>query len=741
MALPIGARNRFNTRPDYLSLSFSLVVKPARVSNATNGYYREAGGLKLSAKTAAKSQQSRLNVAPANRPDEIRNVAVVGHSGVGKTTLVEHLLAAVGAITRAGTIPDGNTVSDSDPVEAAQQRSVFLSVCPLRVGDALVNLLDTPGFADFVGELRAGLRAADAALFVVSAADDLDDTTLALWEECAALGTPRAVVVNRLDAPRADLPHTIEWVRRAFGGVDGNAVLPMFAASPDLTSLVNLLHTDDDQHADARSALIEAIVTESEDETLLERYLEGESLDPKVLSEDLHTAVGRGHFHPMIPVCAGTDLGLTELLDLIVQGFPTPVERPLPECYTPVGAAGPTLKCDPSGPLAGEVVRTWVDPYLGRVSLARIFSGTVRSDTALHVSGHGGESRGHPDHDADEKGATLLSTSLNAIDAAIAGDLCVIARLATAETGDTVSAAGQPLVILPWTMPDPLLPIAVRAATRNDEDALAKALARLAAADPALRIDRNAETGQLVLWCLGEAHCDVVLSRLRAGGASVETEPVRVPLRATLTGKAAGHGRQVKQSGGHGQYAVCDIEVEPLPRGSGIEFVDKVVGGAIPNQFIGSVEKGVRAQLDHGLTAGVPVVDVRVTLLDGKAHSVDSSDAAFQTAGSLAVKDAASKTSVQVLEPIDVVEITVADDHIGAVLSDLSGRRGRVTGTDSLASDRPGSRSVVHAEIPAVELLRYAATLRAITGGAGTFTRTYLKHEPAPQSIAAALLG
>jgi elongation factor G len=515
----------------------------------------------------------------------------------------------------------------------------------------------------------------------------------------------------------------------------------MFAASGDLTSLTNLLESTDDAHADARSALIEAIVTESEDESLLDKYLSGEALDPAQLADDLHTAVGRGHFHPMIPVCAATDLGLAELLDLIVRGFPSPVERPLPAVYTPVGGDGPTLTCDPSGPLAAEVVRTWVDPYLGRVSLARIFSGTVRAETALHVSGHGGESRGHPDHDTDEKGATLLSASLNPIDAAIAGDLCVIARLTTAETGDTVSAASQPLVILPWTMPDPLLPVAVRAATRNDEDALAKALARLTAADPALRVDRNPETNQLVLWCLGEAHTDVVLSRLRSGGANIETEPVRVPLRATFIAKGAGHGRLVKQSGGHGQYAVCDIEVEPLPRGSGIEFVDKVVGGAIPNQFISSVEKGARAQLEQGLNSGVPVVDVRVTLLDGKAHSVDSSDAAFQTAGSLAVKDAAAKGGVQVLEPIDAIEITVADDHIGAVLSDLSGRRGRVTGTDSLTSDRPGSRSVVHAEVPAVELLRYAATLRAITGGAGTFTRTYLKHEPAPQAVAAALLG
>jgi elongation factor G len=686
----------------------------------------------------------RLPAATAENPEQIRNVAVVGHSGVGKTTLVEHLLAATGALSRPGTVTDGSTISDSDPVEISQQRSVFLSVCPTTYRDTVINFLDTPGFVDFVGELRAGLRAADAALFVVSAAEDLDQTTLALWEECAALGTPRAVVVNRLDVPRADLAHTLQACRDAFGGVDGNAVLPLYLPDADNSRLVDLLGAEESEleaeQAVTRTALIEAVIAESEDETLLDSYLAGEELDAGKLAADLHEAVGRGHFHPMVPVCAQTDLGLTELLDLIVQGFPTPKERPLPKAWTPVGAPGPELTCDPAGPLAAEVVRTWVDPYLGRLSLVRVFSGTIRTDTALHTSGHGGAERGHPDHDDDEKTAILLDASLNPVEAAIAGELCVVARLASAETGDALSAQSMPLTILPWQMPDPQLPIAIKAATRNDEDGLAKALTRLSAADPSLRIDRNAETGQLVLWCLGEAHADVVLSRLRAA-AAIEIEPVRVRLLATFTSTASGHGRLVKQSGGHGQYAVCDIEVAPLPRGSGVEFIDKVVGGAVPSNYIGSVEKGVRHQLEQGIHTGVSVTDVQVTLLDGKAHSVDSSDAAFQTAGSLAIKDAASKGSVQVLEPVDAVAITVADDHIGTVLSDLSGRRGRVTGTEPVESDRPGGRSVIHAEIPELELLRYAATLRSITGGAGNFTRQYLRHDPAPAAVAAALIG
>jgi len=700
----------------------------------------------MTTKTATRSA-SRLPAVAATSPDQIRNVALVGHGGVGKTTLTEHLLAAAGALSRAGTVPDGNTVSDADPVEIGQQRSAFLSVCPVRHGEVVLNLLDTPGSPDFVGELRAGLRGADAALFVVSAADELDENTLALWEECAALGTPRAVVINRLDAPRADLARTLAACRQAFGGVDGNAVLPLYLppdpGQPTAGGLVGLLTTAEDAHAEDRAALIEAIIAESEDESLLERYLSGDELDPAVLIADLHTAVGRGHFHPVVPVCGGDEanFGLDELLELIVRGFPSPAERPLPDCYTPIGGDGPKLSCDPAGPLAAEVVRTWVDPYLGRVSLARVFSGTITGETALHVSGHGGADRGHPDHDADEKTAVLLGPTLAPIGSALAGDFCVVARLASAETGDTLSEQRQPLVILPWKLPEPQLPIAVRGTTRNDEDALAKALTRLAAADPAVRIERNADTGQLVLWCLGEAHAEVVLARLRTGGTALETDPVRVPLLATFTTPARGHGRQVKQSGGHGQYAVCDLQVEPLPRGSGVRFEDRVVGGAVPSQFIGSVEKGARAQLAHGVQGSVPVVDVQVTLLDGKAHSVDSSDAAFQTAAALAVKDAAATGGIQLLEPVDSVEITVAEHHIGAVLSDLSGRRARVTGTEPLVSDRPGNRSVVHAEVPAVELLRYPAVLRSLTGGAGAFTRGYLRHDPAPPAVATALLG
>jgi len=345
--------------------------------------------------------------------------------------------------------------------------------------------------------------------------------------------------------------------------------------------------------------------------------------------------------------------------------------------------------------------------------------------------------RGHADHDGDERIAHLyspLGATLREVPVCVAGDICAITKSTVAETGDTVSAKASPILMAPWNMPEPLLPVAIVAKTRSDEDAMAKNLARLVAGDPTMRLERNPETHQLVLWCMGEAHADVVLERLRSGGVDLDTEPVRVSLREAFAGSAKGHGRHVKQSGGHGQYAVCDIEVEPLPRGSGFEFVDKVVGGAVPNNYIPSVEKGVRSQMEHGLVAGFPVVDLRVTLFDGKAHSVDSSDAAFQTAGSMALKDAAEKASVQLLEPIDEVAIRVPDDFVGGVMSDLSTRRGRVLGTEA-DPELPG-RSVVRAEVPATELVRYAVELRSMTSGTGTFSRTFVRHDPMPGNLA-----
>ena len=683
------------------------------------------------------NQGSNTEVPTADSPDAIRNVVLVGPAGSGKTTLVEALLAAAGVLNRAGSILEGTTVSDFDEAEQRQQRSVGLALAPLLHDGVKVNLLDTPGYADFVGELRAGLRAADCAMFVVAANEGVDAPTRQLWRECAEVSMPRAVVITKLDHARANLDGVVGQAQTAFG----EKVLPVYLHEGD--QLVGLLTGDDPEHEEQRGALIEGVIEESEDETLMERYVGGEAVDKALLVKDLERAVARGSFFPVIPVCATTGVGTTELLDMIVSCFPSPLEHPLPEVFTPAGKQGPALSCDPDGPLVAEVVKTTSDPYVGRVSLVRVFSGTVRPDMTVHVSGHFasffGEESSHEDHDEDERiGAlsTPLGKHQRPADKVIAGDLCAIGRLTRAETGDTLSDKEQPLVLKPWTMPEPLLPIAIEAHAKADEDKLSQGLQRLAAEDPTLRIEHNAETHQIVLWCMGEAHADVALDRLgNRYGATVDQVELRVPLRETFAGTSKGHGRHVKQSGGHGQFAVCDIEVEPLPQGSGFEFVDKVVGGAVPRQFIPSVEKGVRAQMERGVARGYPVVDIKVTLTDGKAHSVDSSDMAFQTAGALALREAAEGTRVSLLEPVDEVAVLVPDDLVGTVMSDLSSRRGRVLGSEPVGDDR----TLVRAEVPQVEISRYAIDLRSFSHGAASFTRSFARYEPMPENVASRL--
>jgi elongation factor G len=703
---------------------------------------------------AEKATTGAAGRAPsAGQPDDVRNVVLVGHSGAGKTTLVEALLVATGTIQRAGRVEDGSTVSDFDEVEIRQQRSVNLTLAPLTHSGVKVNLLDTPGYADFTGDLRAGLRAADAALFAVSAADGVDGLTTMLWDECAAVGTPRAVVITKLDHQRGSFGDALAACREAFGDSVAPLYLPVGDGSGVIRGLIGLLSeryydysgghrsetdpdpADADRIAQSRGALIESIIQESEDESLMDRYLSGEEIDPKVLIEDLEKAVARGSFYPVIPAAAVAGIGLEELLELMTQAFPAPQEHPIPAVTTVDGKPVSGLACDPAGPLLAEVVKTASDPYVGRISLVRIFSGTLRPDATVHVSGHGRAARGHADHDQDERIGALtspLGKHQRSVAACVAGDICAVAKLTSAETGDTLSDKDQPLLMESWMMPEPLLPIAITAKSKADEDKMSQALTRLVAEDSTLRLELNPETHQLVLWCMGEAHADLLLDRLTSRyGVAVETVELRVPLRETVAGKAQGLGRNVKQTGGHGEFAICHIELEPLPSGSGLEFVDKIVGGVVPRQFIPSVEKGVRAQMEQGVLAGYPMVDIKVTLFDGKAHSVDSSDMAFQKAGRAALRDAADKAQPQLLEPVDEVSVLIGDDYVGAVMSDLSSRRGRVLGTEPVT----GGRTMVRAEIPELELVRYAIDLRSMSHGTGSFSRSYLRHEPLPSHL------
>lgn len=710
----------------------------------------------------------------ASPGEQVRNVVLVGPGGSGKTLLVEAVALATGAISRLGSIENGSTIGDVEDVEKRLGRSVSLSVASVVATDVpevpdpvRINLVDTPGHADFVGELRAGLRAADAALFVVSATDTaaaggvVDGATRMLWQECAAVGMPRAVVVTHIDQPRGDFPAAVESCQLAFGDGVHPLYLPLdpAAAGESPTALIGLLSqtvydtsagdrvarpAGEEERAaisTTREALIEAVITESEDDGLLDRYLAGEQVGFDTVVDDLETAVAHGSFHPVIPCVPTTGLGVPELIEVIGRGLPHPEEHVLPPVYSPAGADRAPLTGSAEGPLVAEVVKTTTDPYVGRISIVRVFSGTLLPDVPVHVSGHFARFSGHPEdeswhaeHDLDERAGAIsrpLGGTLTTVGRAVAGDIVSVARLAHAETGDTLSDPADPAVLAPWEMPEPLLPVAISARTSSEEDKLVQGLARLQAEDPTVRVEVNPATGQLLMWTMGEQQLEVLLDRLRSrAGLEVVVSPVRVAIRETIRQAGSGLGRHVKQSGGHGQYAVAQIEVEPLPEGGGFEFVDRVVGGAVPRQFIPSVEKGIRAQLDKGVT-GHPMVDLRVTLVGGKAHSVDSSDAAFQLAGSLALREAAQAAGIQLLEPMDSVTIAVDDEYVGAVLADLAAKRGRVRGTES-AGD---GRSSVQAEVPELEFVRYAIELRSLAHGTGAYSTQYLRHAPAPDHV------
>jgi elongation factor G len=691
-------------------------------------------------------------------PDQIRNVVMIGSSGSGKTTIVEGLLLATGAITRAGSVQEGTTVTDFTDEARRTQRSVGMAVAPVMHDGVKINFIDAPGYADYTGDMRAGLRAADAALFFISAVDGVTGTTRMLWDECAKLDKPRAIVITKLDNTRADYDATIEACQTHFGVSALPLYVPLYQAEAEVGAIMDLLAgniidrtsgsltvrepTGDeaDDFESNRDALLEAIITESNDETLMEIYLEGGELEPDALKADMRVGIANGVFFPILPMAEPGGIGTAELLSLIVNGFPAPTAAWVPEAKTPNGETR-ELTADPDGPLLAEVVKTTTDAYLGRVAVVRVFSGTLMPETQVHIAGMTAWPGEEPRVRNENERAGALTSPFGAanrpVESLIAGDIGTVTRLSNAETGDTLSAPSDPLMLETWTQPEPMMPIAVAAARSQDEDKLSSSISRLVSEDPTLRLEQNAETSQLVLWSMGEAHADVTINALKERfGVEVTRIEYKVPFRATLAKKIAVQGRHVKQSGGHGQYAVCELEVEPIAAGSGLDFVDQVVGGVVPRQFIPSVEKGVRAQMENGIGNGYPLVDLRVKLVGGKAHSVDSSDAAFQMAGAIGLKEAWTKAGVTLLEPMLAVEIVVDNEYVGTIMADLSGRRGRVTGT---TSDESGN-TVVSAEVPEIEMVRYAVDLRSMARGSGTFTRENIGYEPMPSHLADEIL-
>lgn len=669
--------------------------------------------------------------------EQMRNVALVGHGGSGKTTLAEALLHRSGATTRLGRVDDGTTVSDHDPEEQQRGISLSLSVLPFEWQGHKVNLIDTPGYADFVGEVMAALRVVDLAVFVVSAVDGVEVQTEAIWREAARLGVPRMIFISKLDRERASFERTLDHLRDRLGPGVAPLELPI-GAEADFHGVADLL-TDTAhlyEHGVPRTApipdemeplerqvhdnLVEGIVVADDD--LLERYLDGEVPAVAELEHALTLGIEAATVFPVVCGSAATEVGIDRLADLLVEIGPPPGDRPV---TVQAGDADVPVAVDADGPPLALAFKTITDPFVGQVTLLKVLSGRLRDDDHLVNTRTGDDERVHGLF-------TVLGKDHHPVPELVAGDIGGVAKLSGTATGDTLAPKDQPVRVPPLARPPAVLAVAVVPRTQADDDRLATALQRLCGEDPALEVHRDEETHQTIVRGVGEMHLAIALERLeRKLGVLVDTEEVRVRYRETPAGATRAEGRHKKQSGGHGQFAVCTIEVEPLARGEGFEFVDRIVGGAIGRSYIPAVAKGIEETMARGGLHGHPVVDVRVTLVDGKEHAVDSSEMAFRAAGRLAFREALAAVGTTVLEPISHVDVQVPSELLGDVLGDLNARRGRVQGT---AAGDDGEQ-VVYALVPERELARYAIDLRSITSGRGRFTAGHDHYDALPQHL------
>ena len=673
-----------------------------------------------------------------NAASGIRNIALVGHNGSGKTTVAEALLFATGAISRQGKVDDGSTVSDFEPEEVKYHMSLSLAMTPVVVGDVRLNIIDTPGYADFFGEVRAACSVADLVVVVVSAVEGIEAQTEAAWELAGELGLPRMVLVNKLDRERASFDRVLGELAERFGAGVAPLELPVggegdFRGIADLLTDTAIIYENGSSHSgpipddlaatehQVRDQLVEGIVVGDDD--LMERYLEGEVPTTAELEATLATGVVDGVVFPVVCGSGLTGVGIDRLASLLAEIAPTP--DVMPPAVVQEGDSLEEVACDPSGRILARVFKTISDPYVGKISLLRVVSGTIKPDTVLTNQRTQHDERLHVLELLRGK-ETMPTTE------AVAGDIVAVPKLADVATGDTLAPKGTKLVVpAPATEPA-ALSIAIRPKSKGDEDKLMTGLRRLHEEDPALLIERVDETHQTILRGTGETHLSVTAERLsRKFGVEVATEDVLVPYRETITSNAAAEGKYKKQSGGHGQFGVASIRIQPLGRGEGFNYVDEVVGGAIPRQYIPAVEKGVLEAMAQGGVHGFPVVDVQVTCYDGKYHPVDSSEMSFKMAGSLAFKDAMAKAGAVVLEPISLLEVTVPASMQGQVLGDLNSRRGRVQGTDTVA----GGAQKISALVPTAEIQRYAIDLRSLTAGRGRFRSEHDHYDVMPPNL------
>jgi elongation factor G len=668
----------------------------------------------------------------------IRNVAVVGHGGCGKTQLISALLFTSGMVNRLGQVDDGTTVTDYDEEEIARKHTLSASLSYAEWNKSKINLIDTPGFGNFFSDARAALRVADAALLVVDAVSGVEVQTEKAWAATEELELPRFVVLNRLDRERASLERTLDSLHQVFGrtivpiqlpigeennfkgvvdlvamkaytfATDGSGKVTEGAVPGDMTDAVNK----------AREALIEMVA--EADEQLMEKFFEAGTLTQEELLKGLKTAVQSAKIFPLVCTAGRANLGSQPLLDAILAHAPSPVERP----FKALDATGADVSrpADDKQPYAAFVWKTVADQFAGRITLFRVYQGCLKADTTVQNATQGSPERiGHL--------VALQGKTQTNVPELHAGDLGAVAKLKDTRTNDTIADKAAGIKFAAMTFPEPVLAYAIEPKSRGDEDKISTSMHRLEEEDPTIRYTRDPQTHELLLAGQGQLHIEVTVAKLkRRFGVEVNLKPPRIPYRETITARAEAHGRHKKQSGGHGQFGDCKIRMEPLPRGSEFEFVDEIFGGSIPRQFIPAVEKGIQESRMRGYLAGYPVVDFRVVLYDGQYHDVDSNELSFKTAGWLAFKDGMSKCRPTLLEPIMNVEVYAPNEYAGDLMGDLNSRRGRIGGMDPR-----GQMTAIKAQVPMAEMLTYEQHLTSVTGGRGSYHMEFSHYDEVPQ--------
>jgi elongation factor G len=672
-------------------------------------------------------------------PSAIRNVAVVGHGGCGKTTLVSAMLFDMGAVSRLGRVEDGTTVTDFDPDEIERKISLQTAVAFGEWRKNKLNLLDAPGYANFLAEARSALRVADAALVVVDSVAGVEVQTEKVWGYAADYEIPRVIVVNRMDRERASFLRTLESLQGAFGRGVVPLAVPLgeekgFVGVASLVTGKGDVYHDDlsgkfeavevpnetrDEATTWREKLVEMVAESNED--LMEEFFDKGTLPQEDFVRGLRQAVLARKIFPVLPASSLRNVGIHPLLDVMVDLLPSPADRGEVEGTDPVKKDTATRKPAADAPFSAFVFKTIADPHAGRITVFRVYSGTFKSDTTVHNATRDVPERvGHLE--------LLQGKTQTAVPELQAGDIGAVAKLKETQTGDTLADKAHPIVYPKVVYPEPATTFAMEPRTRGDEDKISVALHRLMEEDPVLRLSLDPQTHEMLLTGMGQLHIEVVVGKLRKRyKVEVNLKKPRIPYRETIKGAAEGHGRHKKQTGGHGQFGDCKIRMKPLPRGSDFTFVDDIFGGSIPKNFIPAVEKGIQEARTKGYVAGYPMVDFQVELYDGQYHDVDSSEMSFKIAGSLAYKDAVAKARPTLLEPVMKVEISVPQDYAGAVMGDLSSRRGRPQGMEPR-----GSMQVIKAEVPLAEMLSYDADLTSMTGGRGSYHMEMSHYDEVP---------